>query len=157
MMSSTSLKRRGENLKNGWRGVAFMGFSRVAILMSSIALGSCEPGFALTVLRSTNGSVSLRVASDSTDFRACIDSASIYPPGRQAQPVWEIGRADPRDCVQQVLVGTTTLGFEQRSSAPLRSGRRYCAEVNGPGFSLRRGFTTGRTAVTQDAEDAGHC
>ena len=137
--------------------MAFMRFRKIAGLMTPLILVSCEPGVALTISRSDGGSVKLDVASDSTDFRACIDSASIYPADRRGQPVWELGRADPRDCVQQVTTGRTKPGFAQRSSAPLLAGHGYCAEVNGPGFSIRRGFTVGRGAVTQDAEDAGHC
>jgi len=134
-----------------------MGFRKVAGLLLPIALVSCEPGVVLTVARSNGGSVDLRVASESADFRACIDSASIYLAGQPGKPVWELGRGDPRHCAQRVTIGTAKPGFAQRSSSPLLAGRAYCAEVNGPGFSVRRGFTVGRSAMTQDAGDPDHC
>ena len=125
--------------------------------MIPLILVSCEPGVVLTVARSDHGSVDLRVASDSADFRACIDNASIYLAGQPGQPAWELGRADPRDCAQQVTIGTAKPGFAQRSSSPLLAGRAYCAEVNGPGFSARRAFKIGRGAVAQDAGDPDRC
>ncbi len=134
-----------------------MAFRRIIGLMVVLLVAACQQGVALTVSRSTGNTVSLAVTSLSFNFRACLDSASIYPADQQGHPVWELGRADPHDCVQQVSLGTARPGFSQRSSAPLRPGRAYCAEVNGPGFSTRRGFTVSRSAVVEDGEDVARC
>ncbi len=133
-----------------------MACRRIAAI-ALLALSACQQGVALTVSRAGNGPISLDVASLSSDFRACIDSASIYPAGQQGQPIWELGRSDQQRCLRQVRVGPAEAGFAQRSTAAVPQQGVFCAEVNGPGFGARRGFTVRAGAVTQDGDDVARC
>ncbi len=126
-------------------------------LLLPLALTACHEGVTLTVSQSRGGTITLGVAAFSSDFHPCIDVAIVSPVDQQDKPVWELGRADLHSCVQEVTVGSAGPGFAQRSSTPLRSGNTYCAEVNGPGFTTRRGFTIDRNGVVQSGEDVAAC